>query len=646
MSKKTGIIGLTLAAVGVVYGDIGTSPLYTINEIFFAHSHTSTDYPKVYGAISLVIWSLTLIVAIKYIIFVLKADYEGEGGVFALLGNINKSIRKHKTRFRLAMATFLIFGAGLIFGDGLITPAISVLSAVEGLGVIAPSLKGIVVPLTIGILFGLFMVQKKGTSKVGKLFGPIIILWFITISVLGLMQIVKNPSILNAFNPYWAINFIINAHLRELLLVMGSVMLAVTGGEALFADMGHFGKKPIRIGWFSAVYPALILSYLGQGAYLISGAEILNENIFFSMVPRVALIPVVALATCATVIASQALISGVFSLASQGVAFGLMPRLNIIHTHKDHEGQIYVPAINWALFFGCVALVLSFQSSTNLAAAYGLAVSIDMVMTSLCMFIISRTLWKWSSLRALAAFSIFIILELGFLTANSLKLFDGGYVPLGVGIVAFVVMTTWAWGRKNIKNTFMSHGNLSMSELLELKKSQKSALRKSLLILSPEEAHEPAETAPPLLNLFIKKYGSLPDHTIVLNIKQIKSHAKITAANRFMVTEYQNDHKKGLSLLAITATYGFMETPDIKRAIKWIADNEHLTPNDDMKDWIIYAGRERLVIDKKQKFHHKFRANLFKLLSRNSSSAYSYFGLGEDLRVTMEMLPIKLKSKV
>ena len=645
MSKKTGIIGLTLAALGVVYGDIGTSPLYTINEIFFAHGHTSINYEKVYGAISLVLWSLTLIVAIKYIIFVLKADYEGEGGVFALLGNVNKSIRKHKTKFRLAMATFLIFGAGLIFGDGLITPAISVLAAVEGLGVITPGLKSFIVPITIGILFGLFSVQRKGTSKVGKLFGPIIIFWFATISVLGLIQVVKNPGILNAFNPYWAINFILNSHLKELLLVMGSVMLAVTGGEALFADMGHFGKKPIRIGWFSAVYPALIMSYLGQGAYLISGAEILNENIFFSRVPRVALIPVVALATCATVIASQALISGVFSLASQGVAFGLMPRLNIIHTHKDHEGQIYVPAINWALFFGCVALVLSFQSSTHLAAAYGLAVSIDMLMTSLCMFIIARTLWKWSSLRALATFSIFIVLEIGFLLANSLKLFDGGYVPLGVAVIAFIVMTTWAWGRKNIKNAFMSHGELSMSDVLNIKKDQNnSALKKSLLILSPEDAHEPAEIAPSLLNLFVKKYGSLPDHTIVLNIKQVKSHAKVSGPNRFTVTEYQNDHKKGLSLLAITATYGFMETPDIKRAIKWIADNEHLTPNDDMKDWIIYAGRERLIIDKGQKLHHKFRANLFKILSRNSSSAYSYFGLGDDLRVTIEMLPIKLRG--
>ena len=645
MSKKANLLSLTLATLGVVYGDIGTSPLYTINEIFFGHSHEEASRSAILGAISLVLWSLTLIVSIKYILLVLKADYEGEGGVFALLGNVNKAIKIHKNKFRLALALFLVFGAGLIFGDGLITPAISVLSAVEGLGVITPSLSSFVVPITIGILFGLFSIQRKGTSKVGKLFGPIIIVWFVSIAALGLVQILNNPSIFSALNPYWAINFIVHTEPRKLLFVMGSVMLAVTGGEALFADMGHFGKKPIRLGWFFVVYPSLILSYLGQGAFLISGSEIINNNIFFSMVPKLTLAPMIILATCATVIASQALISGVFSLASQGVAFGLIPRLKIIHTHKKHEGQIYIPAINWALFIGCAALVIGFKSSSNLAAAYGLAVSIDMVVTTLCMIVIARSLWKWSILRSILTFIVFLIMEIGFLAANSLKLFQGGYVPLSVAVVAFAIMSTWRWGRKNISRSFDNLKSRTMKDVLEFKKKQSRSLPTSLLVLSADEANDESSKAPSLLNLFIDKYGALPNHVITLKIKQSKQHAHINPADRLHITEFENDHKTKGSLLSVNANFGFMDDPDLENVIKWIANNQNLTPDDDMHDWIVYAGRERLIIPKNQKIHHKFRAQLFRVLNRNSSPAYAYFGLGKDLRITTEMIPIKLKPQ-
>lgn len=644
MSKKTNILSIVIATLGVVYGDIGTSPLYTINEIFFSHSaHNDISIAKVLGVISLVIWSLTIVVSIKYVLFVLKADYEGEGGVFALLGNLRKSIKVHKNKFRLGLATFLVFGAGLIFGDGLITPAISVLAAVEGLGVVTKSLEPFIVPITIGIIFGLFSIQRKGTAKIGKFFGPIIILWFMAIASFGLVQIFRNPSILQALNPYWAGKFILTAKLKELLIIMGSVMLAVTGGEALFADMGHFGKKPIRLGWFSVVYPALICSYLGQGAYLLSGSEILSSNIFFSMVPRMVLVPMVVLATCATVIASQALISGVFSLVSQGIAFGLIPRLQVKHTHEHHEGQIYIPAVNWALFVGCVTLVLIFRSSGNLAAAYGLAVSIDMVMTSICMTIIAKTLWHWSNFRSMLTFGGFLILEMAFLAANSLKLFQGGYIPLSVAFVAFGIMSIWAWGRKNIDRSFTKFKQRSMHDVLNFKEAQSSYLPTSLLVLSADDAHKDSDKAPALLNMFVERYGSLPKHVIALNIKQSKVHAHTDPDLRYKVTEFENNHQKQTSLLSVTASFGFMDRPDLEDVITWIANNDALTPNDDMHDWIVYVGRERLVMPERNKLNHRFRASLFKMLNRNSSPAYSYFGLSKDLRLTTETIPIKLK---
>jgi KUP system potassium uptake protein len=644
LSKKSNILSSAIAALGVVYGDIGTSPLYTINEIFFSHaSHEEISTAKVLGVISLVIWSLSLIVSMKYIIFVLKADYEGEGGVFALLGNMKKAIKTHKNKLRLGLITFLVFGAGLIFGDGLITPAISVLSAVEGLGVVTKSLNLFIVPITIGILFGLFSIQRKGTAKIGKFFGPIIILWFIAIAGFGLMQVFKNSDILQALNPYWAIKFIFSAKLKELLVVMGSVMLAVTGGEALFADMGHFGKKPIRVGWFSIVYPALICSYLGQGAYLLSGSAVVNSNVFFSMVPRILLVPMVILATCATVIASQALISGVFSLVSQGIAFGLMPRLQIKHTHEHHEGQIYIPAVNWALFAGCIALVLIFRSSGNLAAAYGLAVSIDMVMTGICMIIIANSLWHWSRAKSVAIFGSFLILEMGFLAANSLKLFQGGYIPLSVALVAFTIMSVWAWGRKNIDRSFTKFKQRSMQDVLKLKETQPSHLPTSLLVLSADDAHKNTDKAPALLNMFIERYGSLPKHVIALNIKQSRVHAHTDPDLRYKITEFENNHRKHSSLLSVTASFGFMDNPDLEDVITWISSDDNLTPDDDMRDWIVYVGRERLIMPSSGMIHHKFRASLFKILNRNSSPAYAYFGLNKDLRLTTETIPIKLK---
>ncbi|NTU99110.1 potassium transporter Kup, partial [Candidatus Falkowbacteria bacterium] len=355
-SPNKTLLLLTLGALGVVYGDIGTSPLYAVSQIFFGLGKMPATSVNVLGAISLIVWALTIIVAFKYVILVLRADNGGEGGVFALYALLSGKIAGKKHSALLLAA--LTLAAGLLFGDGVITPAISVLSAVEGLSVVAVSLEPFVVPLTVILLTILFFFQSKGTAKVGNIFGPIIIVWFLAIAALGFNQIMGHPSILAALNPLSAISFVANANFSTLLLVMGFVMLSITGGEALFADMGHFGKNPIRLGWFFLVYPALLLNYLGQGALLLSGREIINGDIFYSMVPQVLLIPMIILATAATIIASQAMISGAFSLASQAAAMKLFPPLRKKYTNENHEGQIYIPMINWGLFVGCVLLVL------------------------------------------------------------------------------------------------------------------------------------------------------------------------------------------------------------------------------------------------------------------------------------------------
>jgi KUP system potassium uptake protein len=412
-SKKLAV--LTLAALGVVYGDIGTSPLYAIKEIFFSHHHSvAIERTNILGALSLVVWALTIIVTFKYIVYVLRADYGGHGGVFALYA----LLKKKKLPGVIVVSGLLMLAAGLLFGDGMITPAISVISAVEGLSLITSAFDSYVVPITIAILVLLFLVQKKGTAKIGRIFGPITTIWFIVIGLLGLRYVLLQPEILLSFNPWLAVRFVLELPFKNLLLILGSVMLVIAGGEAMYADLGHFGKQPIRIGWFSLVYPALLLNYLGQGAYLLSGQAVINSNIFFSMVPTFMLIPMVVLATLATIIASQALITGVFSLTAQAISLGLIPWVKVLHTHQDQEGQIYVPIINKALLIGCVLLVLIFRSSSGLASAYGLAVSGDMLVTSIAMILLSKYLWKWSWLKIGGVIIPLLVLESLFLTAN------------------------------------------------------------------------------------------------------------------------------------------------------------------------------------------------------------------------------------
>ena len=432
-APQGGVAALSIAAAGIVYGAIGTSPLYALDQLFLSHGGVPLTRANVLGGISLVIWTITVIVAIKYAIFVLRAQNDGEGGVFALYGLLHG----YKRRGVVFFLWSLMLGAGLLFGDGIITPAISVLAAVEGLGVAAPALGRAVIPVTILLLTALFAVQVKGTSGIGRVFGPILIVWFIVLAVLGVHQIAHHLEILQAFNPVLGLRFLVHVGTYQALLVLGALVLVVAGGEAMYADLGHFGALPIRISWFTLVYPALLLNYLGQGAYLLSGAPIVGGKIFYSLVSPGLLYPMILLATAATIIASQALISGAFSLASQATGLGLLPRLQELHTHHAHAGQIYIPFVNWALYAGCVALVITFGSSSALGAAYGLAVSGVMVITSLAMFPVSMLCWGWRSVATGLLWGTLTTISGSLLLANSLKFLEGGYIPLSIGIAVF-----------------------------------------------------------------------------------------------------------------------------------------------------------------------------------------------------------------
>jgi len=442
-SNKSSLAALTLGAIGVVYGDIGTSVLYAIKEIF-GSGHVPFTHANVYGVLSIVFWTLTVIVSLKYVTLVLRADNAGEGGLIAMLALASQAV-KDKPRLRQFLLGIGIFGTALFYGDGVITPAISVLSAVEGLEVVSPAFKQYVVPLTLVVLFMLFYVQKRGTGGIGKFFGPITLVWFVAIAVLGVSHIVGHPEILGALSPHHALRFMWEQP-GTTFIILGAVVLCVTGGEALYADMGHFGKKPIRVAWFSIVMPCLTLNYFGQGALLLEQPEAV-KNPFFNMAPDWALLPLVGLATMATVIASQALISGAFSVTKQAIQLGYLPRLNVRHTSVHDTGQIYIPFVNWGLFVAIVLAVGMFKSSSNLAAAYGIAVTLDMLITTVLTFFVIRYGWRYPLALCLAATGWFFVVDLAFFSSNLLKLFAGGWFPLVIGGVVFMLMMTWKQGR-------------------------------------------------------------------------------------------------------------------------------------------------------------------------------------------------------
>lgn len=443
-ASKTPLPALVLGAIGIVYGDIGTSVLYAIKEIF-GHGHVPFTIPNVYGMLSMIFWTMTVIVSLKYVVLVLRADNEGEGGLVAMLALASRAVAD-RPRLRGVLLAIGMFGTALFYGDGVITPAISVLSAVEGLEIVSPHFRRYVIPITLVVLFGLFAVQKRGTAGIGRFFGPITLVWFGVLALLGLAQIATHPEILLAVNPLYMLRFLWEFPGIS-FIVLGSVVLCVTGAEALYADMGHFGKKPIRIAWFSVVMPCLVLNYFGQGALLL-GNPAAVDNPFFMMAPAWALVPLVLLATAATVIASQALLTGAFSVTRQVIQLGYLPRLRIAHTSARAAGQIYIPFVNWALFVAIVLAVVMFRSSSNLAAAYGIAVTTVMLITTVLTFFVIRFAWRLPLLLCVGATAVFFVIDLAFMASNLLKLTQGGWFTLLIGLGMFMLMTTWKEGRR------------------------------------------------------------------------------------------------------------------------------------------------------------------------------------------------------
>jgi KUP system potassium uptake protein len=634
-SKKNNLMAFSLAALGVVYGDIGTSPLYTINQIFFGHGHVSLTKLDILGAISLVFWALTLLISIKYVAFVLRADDESKGGVFALYNLLQKLYFRSK-KFVIPL---LIFAAGLLLGDGVITPAMSVISSTEGLANVHAGLTPLVVPVALLLLTGLFVMQKIGTAKIGSFFGPAISVWFVSIAALGYLQISRAPSIFLSVNPYYALHFLLNHSLLSILFTIGAVMLAITGGEAMYADLGHFGAPSIRFSWFFVVYPALILNYLGQGAYLLSNQVVKNNNVFYSMVPHFFLFPMIIIATIATIIASQALISGAFSLVSQAVSLKLMPYLKILHTYKEQEGQIYVPFINWALYIACILLVVIFKSSNNLASAYGVAVSGVMLVTSLSMMQIARLRWKWHPIFAYGIFGIFSIIDICFFAANSIKIIEGGYIPLGIGLFLFFVMTTWQWGKKQKSTALARQQHMTVSELINKQTRSKNHIPNTSIILSPVAITKETDFIPMLGTIMLKRYKLLPQHIIFLTVKQLS----IPYSNKKRHVIIPLHTGKKTNIYSVILNYGFRESPNAKLVLHQLAKNNLLPLSIHPKDWFVHIIRMRTSSEKITTLWEKIRYELFKFLYRNSNSAEMYFGFSALDNISSEIFHVSLQ---
>ena len=599
---------LSLTALGIVYGDIGTSPLYAMRECFHGPHAIAATPDNIFGVLSLIFWALVIIISIKYCIFVLRADNRGEGGILALtaLATPIKIVSKSE---RWVLIVLGIFGAALLYGDGIITPAISVLGAIEGLNVATPLFAPYVVPITITILIGLFLIQSRGTAKVGQLFGPVMLAWFIVITALGIMQIVRHPSVIGAFNPVHAVNFFLREGWHG-FLVLGTVFLVVTGGEALYADMGHFGKRPIRIAWYVLVLPALLLNYLGQGALLIENPAA-AENPFYRLAPAWALYPLIALASAAAIIASQALISGAFSLTMQAIQLGFMPRLKIEHTSSTERGQIYIPALNWALMIGCIAIVVGFGSSSNLAAAYGVAVTSTMVITTILLCVVEREKWDWSWSLALGLSGFFLIIDLAFFGANIIKIPAGGWFPLVVGAAIFLLMTTWKKGRRILAERLLSRAHPIEDFLRDIAKNPPMRVPGTAVFMNGTAAG-----TPPALMHNLEHNKVLHERVVLLTVKT-RQVPHVEPEDRARVEAL------GHEFYRIIINYGFMEDPDIPSVLESMEP-----PNPVFKgmETTYFLGRET-VIASKHPGMMLWREKLFALMSRNASSATAYFCL-------------------
>lgn len=604
-SKKQAAV-LALSAIGVVFGDIGTSPLYAIKEIF--GSHLPIDKPHVLGVLSLVFWALTLVVAIKYATFIMRVNNKGEGGIMALMTFALQSASDNpkKTHF---IVTIGLLGAALFYGDGIITPAISVLSAVEGLQVIAPSLAHYVLPITITVLFALFILQAKGTGAVGKMFSPIMCLWFVTLGGLGIANISHAPGVLAAVNPYYAIHLLLELG-WESFLIMGAVVLAITGAEALYADMGHFGLKPIRYAWFGFVFPALLLNYFGQGALLLEHPDAV-KNPFYLLAPTWAMYPLLFLATLASVIASQAVISGAFSVTRQAIQLGYCPRMNILHTSGREVGQVYIPAINWLLMVSVFVVVLSFQSSSALASAYGIAVTGTMIVDTILVFIVIQELWQWKKLAGITFLTTFLTVDFLFLSSNSLKIPTGGWLPLVIGIVLFLMMTTWIQGRALLAE-HMDDRRMLFEDLEDKIMNHQAVTVKGSAIYLAKNLH-----GVPQVFLHNFEHNHVLHEQIVVLTIVTKDEPYVDIAHRIKIRTFGKDN----NFYRVKLYYGFQQSPDVRQALEQCAQ-EGLTI--DFKQTSFFIGSERLSFRKKS-LMPKWRRPLFRFLFHNASSAIDFF---------------------
>jgi len=601
---KPALPALTLAALGIVYGDIGTSPLYTLKECFSAHTHLTPTVANVTGILSLIFWSIIVVVTLKYISFVLRADNKGEGGILTLAALAGRKLEGLPRSLVLVLG---LLGAGLFFGEVVITPAISVLSAVEGLEVVAPELDAYVLPLALGVLIALFLIQKSGTAKVGAFFGPIMGLWFLTLGALGVLGISKQPAVLQAVNPMLGLSFLAD-HGWASLLALGSVVLALTGAEALYADMGHFGRKPIRYAWFSLVLPALLLNYFGQGAHLLSNPEAV-ENPFFHLAPDWATMPLVALATAATVIASQAVISGVFSLTRQAIQQGLLSRLSIQHT-SDHEiGQIYIPAVNWALLGSVIIVVLAFQNSSALAAAYGIAVTGTMIITSILACTVARHSWHWNKYLVAALFIVLLAIDVPLFAANLAKIFSGGWLPLTLGAVMFTVMTSWKSERFQLIRRLNEHGNSLEPMIASLEKSPPTRVAGTAVYMS-----RVVNVIPHALLHNLKHNKVLHERIILLTLR-VEEVPYVHNVRRVCIEQLSP------TFWRVVASYGWRETPNVEE-IFHRCNAEGLSCR--MMETSFFMAHESLIM-KERPWYLYLRGKLFMLLQRNALRAPDQF---------------------
>lgn len=608
--SKQSMSALTFAALGVVFGDIGTSPLYALKEVFYgAHHHLDVNAANVLGILSLIVWTLLVVVTFKYVVIVLRADNHGEGGVVALMARVVEQAKDRPRKRNLAIV-FGLFGAALFYGDGVITPAISVLSAVEGLEVITPRLSTWVLPITLVILVGIFLIQQKGTALVGRFFGPVVSLWFLSLGGWGIHNIIAEPHVLMAISPHYAVLFFIE-HPVAAFFSLSAVILTVTGGEAMYADMGHFGIKPIRIGWLCVVLPCLLLNYFGQGALILSNPAA-AVNPFYLSISKWALIPMVLLATGATIIASQALITGAFSMTRELIQLGFCPRLTVRHTSGDRMGQIYVPAVNWFLLALVLLIVLSFKTSSALAEAYGIAVTLTMLVTSVLAFSVARRDWKWPNWLAILVFVPMAIIELVFLAANSIKIPSGGWFPLAFGGIVLFILMTWRRGR-GLLSERLKADQIELKPFVEMLATETSMPRvpHTAIFLSPR-----ADSVPNALLHNLKHNFVIHETTVLVTVTFLPT-PRVAEGQRVLV------ERIGHHFFRVKVFFGFMEEPDVPAALEWCEEQGlQLDPS-----MVSYFLSREILLPTPGEGMALWRERIFEFMFRNASSAANFFKL-------------------